>query len=475
MSKQRLSNWKLIFFSSPAIPIASLGLPLTVFLPQYYEATLGLSLATVGTVFLLARLWDVVTDPMMGVLSDRFPTRWGRRRHWIVMSVPLLMLSGYMIYFPSGEVTALYLFGWLFVLYVGWTMLTLSHMSWGAELDMDYHERSRIQGFREGFLVAGTPLIMIAAIFAVSPEATKVVQSEQSIQAIGIFFLILLPLAVALAVTQVGEPFKHNLTGVSRAPQKLWQSIKDGIGPLRRNPALLRLVTCDFFSGFASASLGTLYLYEVEFVWELGQWKYQLLLVYFVAGVLFVPIILKLAKVLGKNKAAFWAAVFNVVMTPFILLLPPGVAWIYIVALIIMGVNVGSMAVLYRGMMGDVGDVDELETGERRTGLFFSMLTLSQKVGAAMAVGVMFWVLDSVGFSSKGDNTEEALTGLALLFVFVPVACNLVVAYFMWHFPIDKERQETMRAEIDARRADVLASERHSVEARESEQRIPEV
>lgn len=475
MSYQRLSNWKLVFFSSPAIPIASLGLPLTVFLPQYYEGSMGLSLATVGTVFLLARLWDVITDPMMGVLSDRFPTRWGRRRHWIVMSVPILLLSGYMIYFPSGEVTAFYLFGWLFVLYVGWTMLTLSHMSWGAELDMDYHERSRIQGFREGFLVAGTPLIMIAAILSVSPEAAKVVQSEQSIQAIGIFFLVLLPIAVALAVSQVGEPFKHDLKVREPSSEGLWQTIIAGIKPLRRNRALLLLVTCDFFSGFSGAALGTLYLYEVEFVWQLGDLKYALLLVYFVAGVLFVPVILKLAKVLGKAKAACCAAVFNVVLTPFILLLPPGVTWIYVIALIIMGVNVGSMAVLYRGMMGDVGDVDELETGERRTGLFFSMLTLSQKIGAAMAVGVMFWILDSVGFSSKGDNTETALTGLALLFVFVPVACNLIVAFFMWRFPIDKARQEEMRAEIDARRADVLSSEIHAVEARESEQRVPEV
>ncbi|MDF1687470.1 MAG: Na+/melibiose symporter-like transporter [Parvibaculaceae bacterium] len=475
MSYQRLSNWKLIFFSGPAIPIASLGLPLTVFLPQYYEGSMGLSLATVGTVFLLARLWDVVTDPLMGVLSDRFPTRWGRRRHWIVMSVPLLMLSGYMIYFPSGEITALYLFGWLFVLYVGWTMLTLSHMSWGAELDMDYNERSRIQGFREGFQVAGTPLIMMAAIFAVSPEASKILQAEQSIQAIGAFFLILLPIAVGLAVSQVGEPFKHDLKFVEASQETLWQRIKGGITPLRKNRALLLLVTCDFFSGFSSAALGTLYLYEVEFIWQLGDLKYALLLVYFVAGVLFVPVILKLAKALGKNKAAFYAAVFNVVLTPFILLLPPGVLWIHVIALIVMGVNVGSMAVLYRGMMGDVCDVDELETGERRTGLFFSMLTLSQKVGAAMAVGVMFWILDAVGFSSKGENSETALTGLALLFVIAPVVCNFIVAFFMWRFPIDKARQEEMRAEIDARRADVLSSEVHLVEALETEQRVPEV
>src|SRR5690606_3850425 len=101
----------------------------------------------------ITRFWDVLADPVLGVLSDRLHTPWGRRRPWIVLSVPVVALSTAMIFLPSPPVTAGYLLLWLVVLYVGWSLLTIAHMSWGAELTNDYHERSRVQGWREIFLL----------------------------------------------------------------------------------------------------------------------------------------------------------------------------------------------------------------------------------------------------------------------------------------------------------------------------------
>lgn len=91
LAKKSLTFWQLVAYSAPAAPIAALGLPIVVYLPPFYQS-LGLSLGVVGAIFMLGRFWDVITDPILGIVSDRVTTRWGRRRHWLVLSVPIYAL-----------------------------------------------------------------------------------------------------------------------------------------------------------------------------------------------------------------------------------------------------------------------------------------------------------------------------------------------------------------------------------------------
>ncbi|HBK18358.1 MAG TPA: MFS transporter, partial [Gammaproteobacteria bacterium] len=92
-----LSKGVLAAYSGITLPVAAMGMPLAVYLPRFYSEGLGLSLATVGLIFTLARIFDVVTDPLMGLLIDRYDTRWGRRKHWVALSIPLLMVSIWMV------------------------------------------------------------------------------------------------------------------------------------------------------------------------------------------------------------------------------------------------------------------------------------------------------------------------------------------------------------------------------------------
>jgi len=109
MSEARHTSARLIAFAAPSIPIAALGLPLAVYLPPFYAGPMSLGLATVGTVFMLALLWDVFIDPVLGLLSDRFITRWGWRRHWMVLSAPIILIPAYYIFIPAPSVSAFYL------------------------------------------------------------------------------------------------------------------------------------------------------------------------------------------------------------------------------------------------------------------------------------------------------------------------------------------------------------------------------
>lgn len=445
MAEARLSSWRLSAFSGPAIPIAALGLPIGVYLPHFYAGPMELGLAAVGTVFMLARFWDVVTDPVMGILSDRLPSRWGRRRHWIVMSVPITAVAAYFVFIPTAPVSASYLLFWMFILYVGWTMLTISHMAWAAELSDDYHERSRVQAFREAFQILGVPLVLMlpAIIETMGAENMETLR----VTAMGLFIIVLLPITVLLNLRFVGErPSRPHAT----------MTLKGAFAPLLHNRALRRLVAADFISGFSAAALASLFIYEVTHVWELKGFASLLMLLYFFAGLGFIPLVLKLSYRFGKHRTLVGTSLFNACFAPVLFLIPPGNIWVAGTVLLFLGVNVGSATILYRSIMADVADIDELHTGQRRTGLFYSLLTLTQKVGGAVAVGIVFWTLALMGFNPRGENSETAVMGLSVVFVAVPVICNIFVSAIMWKFPIGVEEQRELRRKLEERYVEEL-------------------
>ena len=142
-------------FGCLALPLAALNLPFYVYLPTFYVRDLGIDLAVVGGILLVARVLDVVTDPIIGTLGDRTSTRFGRRRPWVLASVPLLLLASWQLFLPPDDAGGLYLFVWSSLAYLAWTMILLAYSAWGAELSPDYNERSRIFGARESFVISG--------------------------------------------------------------------------------------------------------------------------------------------------------------------------------------------------------------------------------------------------------------------------------------------------------------------------------
>ena len=98
--EKRLTNWQLVAYGQLVVPLAVIGLPVAVYIPPFYSGTLGLDLAAGGFILMLARFSDVITDPLIGRLSDRTRTRFGRRRPWVVAGVPVMMISALMLFVP---------------------------------------------------------------------------------------------------------------------------------------------------------------------------------------------------------------------------------------------------------------------------------------------------------------------------------------------------------------------------------------
>ncbi|MGD8417852.1 MAG: MFS transporter, partial [Pseudomonadales bacterium] len=156
------------------LPTSIVGLPIALYIPAFYSQSLGLSLAVVGSLIALSRLTDVVTDPAIGIASDRWRTRIGRRKPWMIIGMPLKVLSLWMLFVPESSfaqtlwglmggaaVGNLYLFVWISLLYLGFTLVDLPYRAWGAELSPDYDERSKVTGWREAVGYAGTLMALV--------------------------------------------------------------------------------------------------------------------------------------------------------------------------------------------------------------------------------------------------------------------------------------------------------------------------
>lgn len=152
----KLSLATLSAYGFLSFPLAAAFITLQVIIPTHYAGITALSLSTIGGIILLARLWDTITDPIVGLLSDRTPQHWSRRKLWIYVSIPLICLSTYFLFNPTPDAGAFYLLFWTLAIYIAGTMAIVPMSAWGAELSDDYKERNHITGTRAFFGLMGT-------------------------------------------------------------------------------------------------------------------------------------------------------------------------------------------------------------------------------------------------------------------------------------------------------------------------------
>ena len=417
----------------------SLNLPLYVYLPAFYAEEVGLGLTTVGIVLFSARLLDTFTDPVIGELGDRTRTRFGRRRPWMVAACPLLIVASLMLFIPGDSVGPVYLFLWTSLAYLAWTMIILPFTALGAELSGDYHERSRIAGAREGFVVVG---IILAAAFPIMLGLDAESQRGEILEVLGWSMAVLTPLALTALLSLTPEP--HTL-------DKQPLALKEGLRIARQNDPFLRLIAAYILNGIANGLPATLFFLFVGDVLMGGAMAGPLLLLYFIAGIIGIPIWLRISKAIGKHRA--WAAAMlwasaMFVWAPF---LGEGDLLLFTLVCAFSGLSLGADLALPASIQADVVDLDWQESGQQRTGLFFALWSMATKLSLALAIGIAFPVLDLIGYQAGGENTPTALLGLAMLYGLLPVLIKLAATALVWRFPIDAKEQ--------ARRRELLAEQ----------------
>jgi Na+/melibiose symporter-like transporter len=431
----------LIAYGFMALPLAVAGLPLAFHVPPLYTQELGLDLAAVGLVLMVARVTDVLTDPVTGLLSDRLRTRWGRRRPWIVAGTPLMMLGTWQLFVPAGGVTIWYLLGWVSVLYLGWTFVAIPYGAWGAELSADYHERSRLTGSREMCTILGQIAAAVVPAAAAGPGG----QLAPGLRALATGSVVLLPLAALLLMLVVREP-----PPTTSAPTL---ALRDGLARAWRNDPFRRLLVSSVLAGFAVAFNSALAVLFYLHVLRLGEATAWMVLVYFVAGTLAVPFWVAMSKRRSKHRTLVLGACWGCgwfLMAPF---LPPGQVLPVLIMNFMTGLSMSVGPTLGASMAADTIDVDILETGENRAALFISLWSMGTKLALALGVGAALSLLDLSGFHPAGPNGPAELFALTTLYCLVPICLWLASVWPIWNFPITPARPRLLREAIGRRAA----------------------
>lgn len=441
-SADRVGLFKLISFVLPALSIAAVGMPLVVHLPQFYASKeMGLSLVVTGSVFTLMRLLDVAIDPIAGYISDRLKTRFGRRRPMLALGAPLLAIGVWQVFVPNGAVSAVHLGFWLFVMYLGYSMCLIPHLSWGSEISPDYHERSRVFGWMQAFTVAGMMgVLLLPAIL----EHNGVPQHSTQIMAMAIFTIVTLVPAVALCVFVVPEPEVRLKTS---AP--FWATLKF----LLRNRAMLSVMAVDFLESVNQGARGATFFFFASIAIGIPQAANTILLLYFLVGVACIPLWMMLSRRIGKHKALITAFIYGICVSPLLLVIPSGNVWAACAVLVLTGIPYGAPAFLIRSMMADVADADSAENNAERAGLLYSFLSLTSKFGIGLSVFVTFLALSLIGFDPKvAHYAPELPMHLRIVYVAIPVFFNIMSLISILGYPIDERRQRELRDEIERRR-----------------------
>lgn len=444
MDHPPLPRKTLIFYALPELTQAVVTLPMALFVPAFYADDLALPLAGVGVAIAASRLLDVISDPLIGVLSDRIDTRWGRRRPWVALGTPFLMLASWMVFAPSGQVSLSYLFIWTSLLFLAFTLVDLPHKVWGAELSTDYLERNHVAAWREGFGAAG--LILFLGMLLVMGLFGHTAAREQ-LAAIALMIVVSLPPLVSLALWKVPEFPPENLSG-RHSPG--WQ----GLALVLRNRAFLRTMATILLFGSAVMIQATLHKLVLTHVVGRPDLFAPLILVENLGSIAAIPFWLRMAARFGKHRAVTFAALWVGVCSLGFPWVGEGDTLLYSVLIILRGSSLTSIFLLSNSIAADVVDQDILDSGRQRTGLFFAVWGMAVK--AAVAIGVLLATALPAAFGfqpSAAAHEAGAKLWLMLVYGWLPCLIMVVGVPLLWNFPLDRRRQKALREQIARRRA----------------------
>ncbi len=439
----RLPTRSLIAYSLMTLPLASAGLPIALYLAPIYTDRVGLDLAGVGLALMAARVVNIGVDMLVGWLSDRDGVAGLRRKPWIALGTPVMMLASWRLFMPPGDASLAYLFGWALAFYVGWSLITVPYGAWGAELSDDYHERSRVVGYREGMTVLGLLMAVTAPVLVSSGlRGDRIAAMTADVQAFTWLTLLLLPITAATLLLLVKE----------RATRSAPLARRRHAGLLANGPFLVLLaagVVSALGTGINQTTTLAFYTYRAR----LAETADVMIFVFFVAALVGAPFWVWLGARLGKHRALAAAAVWNAIFLAVMPFIPAGNVAAYTCLQLATGLAYAGPLILGASMAADVIDLDWLKGGVQRGALFIAVWGVGQKLSEAIGVGIALPALKALGFSPEHALTAEAQNALLLISVGAPMVLALCSVPLIWLYPIDARAQRRISAVIARRTA----------------------
>jgi GPH family glycoside/pentoside/hexuronide:cation symporter len=436
-----LRRSQVMLFGLPEFAVYLAVIPMSLYLPFYYSRDLGLSITDIGLLLMVARISDVITDPLIGALSDRTTTRLGRRKPWMIAGVPLMMLSAYQLFSPSGAVSNSYLLIWSVLLWFGWTMINIPYYAWGAELSDDFDERTRITGWRQAFGYAGNISVLLVPVASSQLFGYGGVASE-ALVIIGGMALVLLPTLIGLTIWRLPE---RNVAPPARQP------ILRNLRAMLSNGSFLVLFVGFTLMSLGTTMIGTLFMLFTTFAMDLERQAQPILLSYFAVNIVGLPFWVWLSGRIGKREAWMTGTLLMALTTPLYLTLSPGEIVPFVIMTAIIGFAGGNFIALSLSMKADVIDIATRRRGETNAGAYMAVWSLGSKTTQALALGISLPLLGLFGFDPRAHNGPDEIAALRYAISVLPPVCYLLAIAVIYRYPINRHRLARLRAAFDRR------------------------
>ncbi len=449
-----------------------------MFANQMFPAILGIFMVVLvqdlgfpgwmwGIIYFFPRIFDSITDPIMGFISDNTKSRWGRRRQYVLIG-GIIMGIAYVFMWQLFKENTLeynfwYFFVWSIVFYLGLTFFSVPYVAMGYEMSNDFHERTNIMAVAQWI---GQWAWVIAPWFWVImydpawfPSADVAARELAIWVALPCAICAIVPALYIKSESTLNKDYEPlTLSNIGGNLRKIYCSFVEAfkIKEFRK----LCIATFFIFNAFNTVAALTFFVIVYKLfngnVEASGVWV-SLFGCLGALGTTFIviPTVTWMSKILGKKNAFLVSQSISIV--GYILLwflFVPGKPWIYIIALPFFSFGIGSLFTIMMSMTADVIDIDELNTGKRREGIFGAIYWWMVKVGFAIAGALSGAIIAFVGFTPDLATTDQqsAVDGLHTFFCFFPLAGTIIAILVMRNYDITEKRSNEIRAQLKKRK-----------------------
>jgi len=407
-----------------------------------YAKNFDISLTALGTAMLMARLFDAISDPLIGYLSDRTHSRLGPRKPWVAFGLVLTVISTFYYFIPPDSADATYFMIWYMAATLSWTMVQIPLLAWQGELSHDYNERSRISTFR----VVGDrigrlsfALLPLLPIFASNRITLEVMES--------VFWLVLVlaPITLVFSMWKVPKGTRLQSTDNDR--------LIDFIKTVPRNKPMVLLATITIAGGLADGVFSTTVFLYVDVYLQRAENFPVVLLVGQGFMLIALPICLLMMRRYGKHPTWAGGTLFSMIgCATLMVTAKEDPLWMLLTAVLLVYAGAAAGNVASYAMLSDVVDYDTLKTGHNRGGQYFSLAALIEKANFAVGGAIAFYTLDLFGFDVK--LTTQPLMGdwgMKTTIAILPILFSGTAMLLLMFYPLTEKRHNIVKRRLEQR------------------------
>jgi GPH family glycoside/pentoside/hexuronide:cation symporter len=408
---------------------------------------IGIRAGYAAWVFLIGRIWDFVNDPVMGYISDRTRTRWGRRRPYLLFGfIPFAIAYTLLWIKPpiTGDIALVAYYSFAYILYdAAATAVYMPYFALTPELTLDYDERTKLTSYRMFFSIFAGLIGFTVPLMVID---RTIPENADKVLLIGAIFGVAsaLPLLLTFFGTRERPEFQQQST----------QPIGESLRAAFKNRPFVFAMFIFLFTWAAVNLVQSMMLFFLKYRMNLEPESDLIMGTVFITALITLPLWEWTSRNTDKRKAYIGGMIFLSVVLTVLAFLSPNAGMPFVLSLAFLaGIGVAGVHVLPWSMIPDAVEWDEYETGSRHEGMFYSLVTLLRKIASAIALPSMLWILEASGFVSnaptQSDSAIKAIIGLTgpgpAFFMFLGIL-------FALFYPLSRERHTQIRKELEARR-----------------------